>query len=170
MRNLNPSGLAASALVHVVWTSELIAWSQLSNRAAQDTQSLAGVWCGRRALVPALPDKAVPSCWIPQGVRPESYLVDISRDCFGNRQLFSPGVSCTHSRRRDTPPLVSGIAGCCLGSRLTWLEVSSGTEQQEKNEAERCRIFFHSILCSLFWALKRGKPMWMVDGRIFGNF
>lgn len=73
---------------------------------------------------------------------PESYLVDISRDRFGNRQLFSPWLSCTHTRKRDTPLLVSGIAGRCLGSKLTWLGVRSGTGQQEENEAERCRNFF----------------------------
>lgn len=157
MRNLKPNGLTASALVHVVWASTLIAWCQLSAIKPSCTEPGWGlVW--QKSLSPCSPRQSCAILLDSTGHEtPESYLVDISRDCFGNRQLFSLSFSCTHARRRETPPLVSGIAGRCLGSRLTWLEVSSGTKQQEKNEAERCRNFFHSILCSLFWAIRRGK-------------
>lgn len=111
----------------------------------------------QKSLGPGIPDKALPSCWTPQGMRPPSpALWTLAGIALETGSCFHPDFL-VHTQGKGILLLVSGIAGRCLGIKLTWLRVSPGTEQQEKNGAERYRNFFHSILCCLFWAIRRGR-------------
>lgn len=112
----------------------LIPRSQLSNRAAQAAQSLAGVW--QQSLCPCSPAQSSDILLDPPGTRPWSpTLWTLAGIALKTSSCFHPDFL-VHKEKEYAS------VGMWHSRPLTWLGVSSGTEQQEKNEGVRCRNFF----------------------------